>query len=149
MFSHSVMSDSLWPMDWSMPDFPVLGHLPESPQTHVPWVRDAIQSSCPLSSPSPPAFNHSQHQGLFWRVSSLHHVAKVLELQLQHQSFQWIFRIEYSFPNLKPVCCSMSHSNCCFLTCIQVYLKCISYFQYLKWCLSWEKFIIPRKKRGT
>ena len=56
---------------------------------------DAIQPSHPLSSPSPPAFNLSQHQGLFKRVSSLHQVAKVLEFQLQHQSFQWIFRTEF------------------------------------------------------
>ena len=61
---------------------------------------DAIQPSHPLSPPSPPAFNLSQHQGLFQWVSSLHQVAKVLELQLQHQSFQWIvglisFRIDW------------------------------------------------------
>ena len=55
------------------------------------WINDAIQPSHPLSSPSPHAFNLSQHQGLLW-VSSSHKVAKVLELQLQHQSFQWIFR---------------------------------------------------------
>ena len=62
----------------------------ESTQTHVHWVGDAIQSSHPLSSPSPPALNPSQHQGLFQSVSSLHYVAKVLEFQLQYQSFQWI-----------------------------------------------------------
>ena len=61
-------------------------------QTHVHRVSDAIQPSHPLSSPSPPAFNLSQHQRLFQWVSSLHQVAKVLEFQLQHQSFQWIFR---------------------------------------------------------
>ena len=58
------------------------------------WVSDAIQPSHPLSSPSPPAFNLSQHQGLFKWVSSSHQVAKVLEFQLQHQSFQWIFRTD-------------------------------------------------------
>ena len=58
----------------------------------VHWVRDAIQPSHPLSSPSPPTFNLSQHQGLFKWVSSSHQVAKVLEFQLQQQSFQWIFR---------------------------------------------------------
>ena len=68
--------------------------LPELTQTHVHWVSDAIQSSHPLSSPSPPAFNLSQHQGLFQWVSSSHQVAKVLEFQLQHQSFQWIFRTD-------------------------------------------------------
>ena len=60
-------------------------------QTHIHWVSDGIQHSHPLSSPSPPTFNLSQHQGLFKWVSSLHQVAKVLEFQLQHQSFQWIF----------------------------------------------------------
>ena len=60
----------------------------ESTQTHVHRVDDAIQPSHPLSSPSPPALNLSQHQGLYQGVNSLHKVAKVLELQLQHQSFQ-------------------------------------------------------------
>ena len=81
------------PMDCSMPGFPALHHLAELAQTHVHWVSDAIQPSHPLSSPSPPAFNLSQHQGLFQRVSSSHQVAKVLELQ--HQSFQWIFRVDF------------------------------------------------------
>ena len=58
-------------------------------QTHVHWVSDAIQPSHPPSSPSPPACNLSQHQGLFKWVSSSHQVAKLLEFQLQHQSFQW------------------------------------------------------------
>ena len=77
------------PMYCSMPGFLVLHHLPELAQTHVHWVGDTIQPSHPLSSPSPPAFNLSQHQGLFQWVSSLHQVAKVLEFQLQHQSFKW------------------------------------------------------------
>ena len=75
------------PMDCSSPGLPVHHQLPEFTQTHVHWVGDAIQSSHPLSSPSPPAFNLSQHQGLFKWVSSFHQVAKVLEFQLQHQSF--------------------------------------------------------------
>ena len=83
------------PMDCSPPGFPVLCHLPELAQTHVHWVNDAIQPSRPLLSPSPPTFNPSQHQGLFQWVSSSHQVAKVLELQLQHQSFQWIFRVDF------------------------------------------------------
>ena len=58
-------------------------------QPHVHWVGDAIQPSHPLSSPSPSALNIFQHQGLFQWVSSLHQVAKVLEFELQHQSFQW------------------------------------------------------------
>ena len=76
------------PMDCSMPGFPVLHQLPELSQMHVHQVSDAIQPSHPLSSPSPPALNLSQHQGLFQLVHSSHQVAKVLEFQLQHQSFQ-------------------------------------------------------------
>ena len=76
------------PMNHSTPGLPVHHQLPESTQTHVHWVGDAIQPSHPLSSPSPPALNLSQHQGLFKWVSSLHQVAKVLEFQLQHQSYQ-------------------------------------------------------------
>ena len=83
------------PMDCSTPGFPALHHLPEFAQTHVYWVGDAIQPSHPLSSPSPLAFNLSQHQGLLQWVSSSHQVAKILELQLQHQSFQWIFRVDF------------------------------------------------------
>ena len=83
------------PMDCSMAGFPVHHQLPEPTQTHVHWVGDAIQPSHPLLSPSPPAFNLSQHQGLFKWVSSSHQVAKVLELQLWHQSFQWIFRTDF------------------------------------------------------
>ena len=90
-FSHSVCNS----MDCSMPSFPVHHQLPELAQTHVHWVEDAIQPSHPLSSPSPPAFNLSQHQGLFKWVSSSHRVTKVLEFQLQHQSFQWIFRTDF------------------------------------------------------
>ena len=81
-------------MDYSMPGLPIHHHLPELAQTHVHWVGNAIQSSHPLSSPYPPAFNISQYQGLFQWVSSLDQVAKVLEFQLQHQSFQWIFRTD-------------------------------------------------------
>ena len=76
------------PMDCSTPGFPVHHQLPELAQTHVHRVGDAIQPSHPLSSPSPPALNLSQHQSLFQWVSSSHQVAKVLEFQLQHQSFQ-------------------------------------------------------------
>ena len=63
-------------------------------QSHVHWVGDAIQPSHPLSSPSPSALNHSQHQGLFKWVSSSHQVAKVLEFQLQHQSFKRTLRTD-------------------------------------------------------
>jgi len=82
------------PMDCSRPGLPVRHQLSEFTQTHVFWVGDATQPSHPLLSPSPPAFNLSQHQGLFQWVSSSHQVAKVLEFQLQHQSFQWIFRTD-------------------------------------------------------
>ena len=77
------------PMNLSTPGLPVHHQLPEFTQTHVHRVSDAIQPSHPLSSPSPPALNPSQHQSLFRWVNSLHQVAKVLEFQLQHQSFQW------------------------------------------------------------
>ena len=80
-------------MDCSMPGLPIHHHLPDLAQTHVHWVSDAIQPSHPLSSPSPPTFNFSQHQGLFQWVSSSHKVAKIWEFQLQHQSFQWIFKL--------------------------------------------------------
>ena len=75
-------------MDYSTPGIPVLHQLLELVQTHVHLVGDAIQTSHPLSSPSPPTFNLSQDQGIFQQVSSSHQVAKVLEFQLQHQSFQ-------------------------------------------------------------
>ena len=80
-------------MDCSTPGFPVHHQLLELTQTHVHGVSDAIQSSHPLSFPSPFAFNLFQHQGLFQWVSSLHQVPKVLEFQFQHQSFQWVFRL--------------------------------------------------------
>ena len=82
------------PMNCSMPGLPVHHELPKFTQTHAHRVSDAIQTSHPLSSPSPPAPNPSQHQGLFQWVSSSHEVAKVLEFQLQHQSFQWTPRTD-------------------------------------------------------
>ena len=88
-FSHSVVSSALQPHDCSMPGFPVHHQLPEFIQTHILWVWDHIQPSHPLSSHSPLAFSLSQHQGLFTWVSSSHQVAKVLEFQCQHQSFQF------------------------------------------------------------
>ena len=80
------------PMDCSMLGLPVHHQLAELAQTHVHRVSDAIQPSHPLLSPSPPAFNFSQHQGLFQWVSYLHQVVKVLEFQ--HQSFQWAPRTD-------------------------------------------------------
>ena len=81
-------------MDCSTPGFPVHDQLPELTQSHVHQVGDAIQPSHPLLSPSPPALNLSQHQGLFQRFSSSHKMARVLEFQLQHQSFWHIFRTD-------------------------------------------------------
>ena len=81
------------PMDCHTPGFPVLHNFPEFSQTQAHRVSDAIQPSHPLSPPSPPALNLSQHQGLFKCVSCLHQVAKVLELQ--HQSFQRVFRVDF------------------------------------------------------
>jgi len=85
------------PMGCSTSGFPVHYQLQELAQTHGCWVNDAIQPYHPLSSPSLPAFNFSPYQGFFQWVSSSHQVDKVLELQfqLQHQSFQWIFRTDF------------------------------------------------------
>ena len=82
------------PMNLSKPGLPIRHQLSESTQTHVHRVGDAIQPSHPQSSPSSPALNLSQHQGLFKWVRSSHQVAKVLEFQLQHQSFQWTPRTD-------------------------------------------------------
>ena len=85
------------PMNRSTPGLPVYHQLPEFTQTHVHQVGDAIQPSYVLSSPSPPDPNPSQHQGLLQPVNSSHEVAKVLEFQLQHQSFQGLisFRMDW------------------------------------------------------
>ena len=83
------------PMDHIMPGLPVHHQLPKFTQTHVHWIGDTIQPSHPLSSPFPTAFNLSQHRGLFKWASSLHQVAKVLEFQVQNQSFQWIIRTDF------------------------------------------------------
>ena len=91
--SYLILCD---PMDCSTPVFPVHHQLLEHTQIHVHRVSDTIQPSHPLSSPSPPAFNLSQHQGLFQWVSSSHQVAKVLEFQLQHLSSGLIsFRMDW------------------------------------------------------
>ena len=93
-FSCSVLSDSLWPHGLQYTRPPCPSPTPGVHQSHVHRVGDAIQPSHPLLSLSPPALNLSQHQGLFKWVSSSHQVAKVLEFQLQHQSFQWTFRTD-------------------------------------------------------
>ena len=82
------------PMNHSTPGLPVYHQLSEFTQTHVHRVGDDIQPSHPLSSPSPPTPNPTQHQGLFQWVNSSHEVAKVLEFQPQHQSFQWTPRTD-------------------------------------------------------
>ena len=82
------------PMIHSMPGLPVHHQLPESNQTHVHRVGDAAKPSHTLSSPSPPPLNISQHQGLYKWVPLSHQVAKVLDFQLQHQSFQWTPRTD-------------------------------------------------------
>ena len=99
------------PMDQSTPGFPVHHQLPESTQTHLHRVGDAIQPSHPLLSPSPPALSLSQHQGLFQWVSSSHQVAKGLEFQLQHQSFQWTPRTDLLLDGLVGSPCSPRDSQ--------------------------------------
>ena len=94
-FSRSVASSSLWLHGLQDSRPPCASPTPGASSTHVHAVGDAIQPSHPLSSPSPPACNLSQHQGLLQWVSSSNQVAKVLEFQLQHQSFQWIFRTDF------------------------------------------------------
>ena len=94
-FICSIMSNSLQPHGLQYARLPCPSPIPKLTQTHVHWVGNAIQPSHPLSSPSPPAFNLSQHQGLFQWVSFSHQVAKVLEFQFQHQSFQWIFKTDF------------------------------------------------------
>ena len=94
------MSDSLWPHGLQHARLPCPSLSPGADSNSCPWVIDVIQPSHPLSFPSLPTFNLSQHQGLLQWVSSSHQVARVLELQLQHQSFQWYsglisFRIDW------------------------------------------------------
>ena len=104
------------PMNHSTPGLPVHHQLPEFIQTHVHWVGDAIQPSHPLSSPSPPAPNPSHHQGLFQWVNSSPEVAKVLEFQLQHQSFQWTPRTDLLYDGLVGSPCSPRDSQESFPT---------------------------------
>ena len=92
LLSHSVVSDSLWPHGLQRSRLPCLHYLPEFTQTHAHWVSDAIQTTHPLPSPSSLVFSLSQPLGLFQWVISYYHVAKVLELQLQHTSFQWVIQ---------------------------------------------------------
>ena len=99
LFSRSDVSDSLWPHGLQHARLPCPSPTPGvcsmSLQTHVRWVHNAIQPSHPVLPSSPSALNLSQNQSLFQWINSLHQEAKVLELQLQHQSFQWIFRVPF------------------------------------------------------
>ena len=88
-FSHSVVSNSLWTHEPQHARPPCPSLLPEFTETHIHWLGDAIQPSHLLSSTSPPALSLSQYQGLFKWVNSLHQVVKLLEFQLQYQSFQY------------------------------------------------------------
>ena len=99
------------PMDCSMPGLPVHHQHLEFTQTHIHQVGDATQPSLLLSSPSSPAFNLSEYQGLFQWVSSLYQVAKVLEFQLQHQSFQWTPRTDFLWDGLVGSPCSPRDSQ--------------------------------------
>ena len=81
------------PMNCSMPGLPLSNHLPKFAQVHVHCIGDAIQPSHSLMPSSPSTLNLSKHQGLFQWVGCLHQMTKILELQLQHQSFQWTFRV--------------------------------------------------------
>ena len=111
-FSCSVVSDSLRPYGLQHTTLHCPSPTPKLAQTPVHWVSNTILPSHPLSSPSPPAFNLSQHQGLFkWKYFSLHQVAKVLEFQLQHQSFQWIFRTDFLQDGLVGSPCSPRDSQ--------------------------------------
>ena len=114
MFSsvHSLSRVRLFATPWITARQASVHHrLPEFTQTHVHQVGDAIQPSHPLSSPSPPGLNPSQHQGLFQWVNFSHQVAKVLEFQLQHQSFQWTSRTDILYDGLVGSPCSPRDSQ--------------------------------------
>ena len=139
-------------MDCSTPGLPVHHQLPEFTQIHVHWVSDAIQPSHPLLSPFPPAFNLSQNHGLFKWGSSSHQVAKVLEFQLQHQSFQWIFstnfRIMACFSRkLWHGFCQINlqiHKPCCWNTGISATrMEKVGTMTFMTVCFSriWSKFL--------
>ena len=120
--SVAKLCPTLWdPVDCSTPDSSVFHCLPELAPIHAHWVGDAIQPSHPLSPPYLLALNLSQHRGLFQWVSLSHQVAKVLKLQLQHQSFQWIFRVcllsispqGSGLPESGDHVCIVRHCLCC------------------------------------
>ena len=104
-FSHSHVSNSLWPHGLQHARVPCPSPTPGACSNSCPSSWWCHQTSHPLLFPSPPAFNLSQHQTLFQWVSSLHQVAKVLEFQFQHQSFQWMFRTDFLYDSLVWSCC--------------------------------------------
>ena len=110
-FSHSVVSDYLRSHELQHTRLPCPSPFPWVCSNSCPLIGDAIQPSHPLLSPFPCTFNLSQHQGLFQWVSSSHQVAKVLALQLQHQSFQWIFRVDFLWDGLAGPPCSPNDSQ--------------------------------------
>ena len=106
------MSNSLRPHESQHARPPCPSPTPGFTHTHIHRVSDAVQQFHPLSSPSLPTFNLAQHQGLFQWVSFSHQVAKELEFQLQHQSFQWIFRLwsrKEKNENLAELCILLSY----------------------------------------
>ena len=161
LFQFSSVAQSCPTLCKSIPGFPVHHQLPEFTQTHVHWVGDAIQPSHPLSSHSPPAFNLSWHQGLFKWVSSSHQVAKILELQLQNQFFQWIFSIDFFYNWLVQSACSLRDSQGSFpapqfgninslalsllygptLTSVHDYWKNHSHVDYVNLCRQSDVFV--------
>ena len=98
-------------MDCNIPGLPVSHHLLDFEQVHVHCIGDAIQPSHPLMPSCPPALNLAQHQGLFQWVIRSHHMTIIPELQLQHQSFQWIFRVDLPYDWLVWSPCSPGHSE--------------------------------------
>ena len=94
-FSRSVVSNSLRAHGLQHDRLPYPSPTPRACSNSCPLGHCSIQPSHPLPPPSPPALSLSQHQGLFQWLGSLHQVAKVLELQFQHQSFQWLFRVDF------------------------------------------------------
>ena len=134
-FSCSVMSDFLWPLGLQHIRPPCPSPTPGVYSNYVHWVDDAIQPSHPLSSLSPPAFNLSQHHNLFKWVSSLYHLAKVLQFPLHHQSFQWIFRTDFLCDGLVGSPCSLrdSQESSPTLQFKSIHSSALS-FLYVMWC---------------
>ena len=111
----------------------VLHHLPELGQIHVHWISDAIYSSYHLLLPSPLVLNLSQQQGLFQWIGSLHQVAKVLELIIQYQSFQWVFSVDFlqdliwfDLLAVQGTLVTYTHMYMCVCVCVCVYLLCLA-----------------------